>query len=431
MISECKYNSLFKKWFGEFFSFSLKVFLTIQLVFAICLAQKTDVKMYICPNMDQPADFFAEFPPVSKEAWLARITKDLKGKPLDELYWQLNEGIRIDPFGHADDRPVPPVPLLQMPEFWEINEDVDEREAADGNIQALDALRSGVTSLRFRIPVRQLSEVLPLLLDGIYLDHISLHFCGDGVEEAPAAVLAALKGISQGISSPTLRGSLFYDPAADRERLRDWRYLADLLQFARSDFPGFRCISVDGHPAFKGPAGAADELASLLQRGQAYFENLTKAGISADHVAAQMQFSMLAGKSYFVEIAKLRAFKILWVNYLKAWGVAPAYPLTDVRLFPGDYTADLYGNMIRATTMAMSAVLGGANRLTVLPYDAGYEGQADYPRNFSRRIARNVQHLLQLESGFSELPDPAAGSYYLEKLTAQLAAAAWEKFQNL
>lgn len=387
--------------------------------------------MYICPNMNQPADFFAEFPPVSKEAWLARIVKDLKGKPLDDLYWHLNDTIRVDPFGHADDWPAPPAPLLQTPESWEINEDVDEPEPAAANRQALEALDFGAAALRFHIPAGRLSELLPLLLNGIYLDHISLHFRGGGVEEAPAAVLAALKNISQGAPSAALRGALFYDPAADKDRLRDWRYVADLLQYAHAEFPGFRCISVDGHPGFGGAAGAADELAALLRRSQVYFENLTRVGISAGEVAGQIQFSLLVGKSYFVEIAKLRAFKILWANYLKAWGGAPAYPVTDIRFFPGDYTADLYGNMIRATTMAMSAVLGGASRITVLPYDAGREDQAHYSRNFSRRIARNVQHLLQLESGFANLTDPAAGSYYLEKLTAQLATAAWEKFQKL
>lgn len=387
--------------------------------------------MYICPDMNQPADFFAEFPPLSKEAWLARIVKDLKGKPLEDLYWQLNDAMRVDPFGHADDWPTPPAPLLQMPVSWEINEDVDETEPVAANRQALEALHFGVTALRFDIPARRLSEVLPLLVKGIYLDHISLHFRGSGVEEAPAAVLAALKYISPDTPSTALRGSLFYDPAANKSLLRDWRYLADLLQHARSEFPGFRCICIDGHPAFGGAAGAADELAGLLHRSQSYFENLTSMGVSADQLAGQMQFSLLIGKSYFVEIAKLRAFKILWANYLKTWGAAPVYPVTDIRFFPGDYTADLYGNMIRATTMAMSAVLGGASRLTVLPYDAGREEQAHYPRNFSRRIARNVQHLLQLESGFAQLADPAAGSYYLEKLTAQIAAAAWEKFQKL
>lgn len=380
--------------------------------------------------MNQPANFFAEFPPICKEEWLARIARDLKGKPLDDLYWHLNEQITVDPFGHADDWPSPPVPF-PVAGAWEINEDVDEQEPVVANRQALEALHAGAGSLCFRLPARQFSGVLHELLNGIYLDHISLHFCGAGVQEGPAAVLAALKGQAQGIPSHALRGSLFYDPGADTGRLRDWRYLADLLQYAQADFPGFRCVTVDGRAEFGGPATAADELAGLLNRSKVYFEQLTARGVSPGQLAGQMQFSMYIGKSYFVEIAKLRAFKILWANFLKAWGAEPVYPVQDVRFFPGDYTGDLYANMIRATTMAMSAVLGGANRLTVLPYDAGREAEAVYPRPFACRVARNVQHLLQLESGFAELTDPAAGSYYLEKLTAQLALSAWEKFQKL
>ena len=380
--------------------------------------------------MNQPANFFAEFPPINKEEWLARIARDLKGKPLDDLYWHLNEQITVDPFGHADDWRNPPAPF-PVSGAWEINEDVDEQEPVAANRQALEALHAGAGSLCFRLPAQQFSGVLPELLNGIYLDHISLHFCGAGVQEGPAAVLAALKGQAQGIALHALRGSLFYDPGAEAGRIRDWRYLADLLQYAQADFPGFRCITVDGRAEFGGPATAADELAGLLNRSKVYFEQLTARGVSPGQLAAQMQFSMYIGKSYFVEIAKLRAFKILWANFLKAWGAEPKYPVQDVRFFPGDYTVDLYTNMIRATTMAMSAVLGGANRLTVLPYDAGREAEAVYPRAFARRVARNVQHLLQLESGFAELADPAAGSYYLEKLTAQLASSAWEKFQKL
>lgn len=386
--------------------------------------------MYICPIMNQPANFFAEFPPVSKEEWLVRITKDLKGKPLDDLYWHLNAEITVDPFGHADDWPQPPSPLFALADAWAINEDVEEQETVAANAQALEALQFGAGSLRFQLPAGPFSGILHDLLNGIYIDYISLHFSGAGVVEGPAAVLAALKDPAQGVPSRQLRGSLFYDPANEAGRLRDWRYIADLLHFAQAEFPGFRCITVDGQPEFGGPAHAADELAGLLRRGRNYFEHLTERGFAPDSIAGQLQFSLYTGKSYFVEIAKLRAFKILWANLLKAYGATPAYPVTDIRFFPGDYTDELYTNMIRATTMAMSAVLGGANRLTVLPYDAGRETAAVYPRAFARRVARNVQHLLRLESGFADLADPAAGSYYLEKLTAQLASKAWAQFQK-
>jgi len=378
-------------------------------------------------EMHLPDDFFSEFPPVSKAQWLERIAKDLKGKPLEDLYWHLGPNLTVDPFGHADDRPAPPAPLSATPHKWEINEDMDAPTPADANRQALEALAFGAESVHFYLAGSNISDQMETLLSRIYLDYISLHFSGQGVTNGPAAVLAVLTGIAgeQNVPLPNLRGSLGYDPLTSP--LTDWRYLAELIQYARETLPGFRCISVDGRSEFRGAEGAADELAALLQRGTQYLSQGAAHGLNPGHLAAQIQFRLRIGKSYFVEIAKLRAFKLLWLNVLNAWGVEPVYPVLDVRFAPDTYTDDLYTNMIRATTMAMSAALGGADRLTVLPYDAGREAQAKYPRTFGRRIARNVQHLLKLESGFEQVADPAAGSFYIEKLTEQLAERAWGK----
>ncbi len=377
--------------------------------------------------MSLPDDFFAEFPPVSKEQWLERIAKDLKGKPLEDLYWHLSDDLTVDPFGHADDRPTPPAPLSTVPAKWEINEDIDAAAPEEGNRQTLEALAFGAESVHFFLAAKDVSFQLETLLSRVYLDYISLQFSGPGVTGGPAAVLAAFAALvnEQGVSVQNVRGSLYFDPATDR--LTDWRYLSELLPYARETLPGFRCITVDGRSAFGGAAGAADELATMLHRGAEYLRQGVANGLDAGSVAAQMQFSLTIGTSYFVEIAKLRAFKLLWLNVLNAWGLPPQYPVLDVRFTPESYTDDLYANMIRATTMAMSAALGGADRLTVLPYDAGREAQAKYPRAFGRRIARNVQHLLKMESSFEQVADPAAGSFYIEKLTEQLAGKAWEK----
>lgn len=374
--------------------------------------------------MSQTTDFFAEFPAVSKKQWLDRITKDLKGKPLEDLHWQLNGALRIDPFAHAEDYASPPYPLASAEPGWEINEDVKPEPTDAANRQALEALAFGVESLHFQI--KGVDE-LPELLNRVHLDYISLHFSGKGVSAGPAALLSALGTVAkdQGLDSKAIRGSLFFDPAT--AAVPDWRYAIDLLQYAHGEFPGVRCLSIDGGTAFQGTTQVVEELATLLKRGSTYLKQLTAHGLPASAVASQLQFCLHVGTSYFVEIAKLRAFKLLWLNMLKAWGAQPEYPVLDVRFSPSGYTDDLYTNMIRATTMAMSAVLGGANRLTVQPYDAGREAQAQYPQAFARRIARNVQHLLKLESGFGEFADPAAGSFYIEKLTRQLAEAAWEK----
>lgn len=376
--------------------------------------------------MSLPADFFADFPPVSKAEWLERIAKDLKGKALDDLYWHLNEHLRIDPFAHPDDQPEPPLPLTDAPQGWSINEDIENPDPAAANHQALEALAFGAESLHFQ--PHELGQ-LPALLDRIYLDYIQLNFSGPAVEAGPAALLEALGQLAdaQGVDRQRLSGTLYYDPLAAATPA-DWRYVGDLLAYARKTFPGYRTLSIRANSEYRGPAGAVDELARLLQRGNDYLRLGAERGIEPADLAAQLQFSIAVGKSYYVEIARLRAFRLLWLNVLKAWNLPLAYPVLDVRFAPEAYTDELYTNMIRATTMAMSGVLGGANRLTVLPYDAGRERLAQYPQSFSRRIARNVQHLLKLESGFAELTDPVAGSYFLEKLTAQLAEHAWKTF---
>lgn len=379
--------------------------------------------------MKQSTHFFAEFPAISKEQWLERITKDLKGKPLDELRWQLREDLEIDPFVHADDQNIPPVPLQTSANGWQISELIEDPIAPTANRQALEALAFGAESLHFQLQTPHAASEIGMLLDRIQLEFISLQFSGPGVEHSPAAVLSALGGLAkqQGIVQKNLNGALFYDPVAASGRIQDWRYLIDLLDYAHAEIPGFRCITVDGRPAYQGTESVVEELAAMIHQGAQYLKQLHERGMPPDRVAAQIQFCGYIGKSYFVEIAKLRALQLLWLNVLKAWKLEPTLPVLDVHFSPSAYTDALYTNMISATTMAMSAVIGGANRLTVLPYDAGREDQAQYPRSFSRRIARNVQQLLQLESGFGALADPAAGSYYLEKLTNQLAEAAWAK----
>lgn len=370
---------------------------------------------------------FSEFPTISKEAWLSQISKDLKDKTLDDLSWKLAEGLRVDPFAHADDFPVPPAPLMTAVRPWEICENIPVTDATTANRTALDALEGGVEGLCFHLNGILDGDSAAQMLEGIYLDFIGLHFAGPGVEANPGIVLSHLTQIAsgRGLKAAQLHGSLAYDPAL-HNKIVDWRYLADLMQFAAESFPQFSVISVRPAPA----ENPVSDIVSLLQQGNLYLEKLVERGISPALTAAHMQFSIPVGKSYFYEIAKMRAFKLLWLHILKAWNAPLVLPVVAVHFREEVYTDNLYTNMIRATTMAMSAVLGGADRLTVLPYDAGREANATYPPAFGRRIARNVQHLLRLESSFGEIPDPAAGSYYIEKLTQQLATTAWSEFND-
>lgn len=372
--------------------------------------------------------FFAEFPPVSKEEWLQKISKDLKGKPLEDLDWHVSEHFAVSPFAHADDFPQPVPPLAAEPNRWEICEDVAAADPVAANREALAALEGGAEGLRFYVDRTPEAAYFSPLLDGIHLDYIGLHFSGKGVSANPGAIFAALEqqAKTKVIPASRLRGSLDYAPLSIAG-IVDWRYLADLTAYARQKFPGFRLVTISPAP-LPLPEEPEAGLTSLLQQGNRYLDNLAKRGVPPGEAAGIMQFSIAVGQNYFLEIARIRAFKLLWINVLKAWNAPLKYPMVAAHFRRDAYTDDLYTNMIRATTMAMSAALGGADRLTVLPYDAGRETKAAYPQAFSRRIARNVQHLLKMESGFDRIQDPAAGSYYIEKLTLQLAEKTWKAF---
>ena len=167
------------------------------------------------------------------------------------------------------------------------------------------------------------------------------------------------------------------------------------------------------------------ELTKTTQRLIEVMEIARLSGLDLSHFAKHLQVRVQVGTSYFLEIGKIRALKHLMANALRDLSIeGGTLPGIDAYLAPQAYSEDIHTNKIRATCMAMSAVIAGVDRLTVLPSDGEEGAKAD---DFSRRVARNVQHVLMLESHLDHVVDPAAGSYYLENLTQQLAVKAWEK----
>ncbi len=377
-------------------------------------------------EQELPADFFAEFPSVSKAEWLHKIRKDLKDKQLEELRYAAAANLMVEPFAHIDDFSTPPTPLSSAGLTWKICENVAVNEPDEANRQIITALEGGVEAICLRMERMPDLVDLDLILQNVYLDFIGLHLAGAEVAQNPGAVLAALAHIakSRNLKTASLQGSLAYDPAA-APGLQDWRYAADLMEYGWAHFPGFKMTTLESFET-----DGIEALADLLDRGNLYFQKLTAKGLSPTIIAAQIQFSIPIGTNYLLEIARLRAFKLLWLNVLKGWQAPLQHPVIAVHFQQDAYTDALYSNMIRATTMAMSAVLGGADRLTIRPYDAGNEAMATYPPAFGRRIARNIQHLLKMESFFEQTNDPVAGSYYIEKLTVQIAEMTWTQFQG-
>jgi methylmalonyl-CoA mutase len=216
---------------------------------------------------------------------------------------------------------------------------------------------------------------------------------------------------------------------------------ADILKKTQES-PQFKTICVDGQIFQNAGANAVQELAFTLAAAVTYLDKLTDLKIDADTVFSKLYFSISVGTNYFMEIAKLRALRYLWSMVEKEmsdvkcqmYGTNPniSYTLHHTSIATTtspfyDAAITPYTNLLRATTEAMSAVMGGCDVLTVRPFDDVYQPSSE----FSERVARNLSVILSEEAHLDKISDPSAGSYYIEKLTIELAEAAWNLFVEI
>ena len=396
-------------------------------------------------------NLFSEFAPVSKAEWLARVQKDLssvgmplaKGRPISELTWELPP-LSIDPFAHADDFAELPESLAHTPSnTWEIGENIDvfNNDFKTANKQALTALMGGVNAINFMIDEYPSENQLITLIKNIESDYISTHFTEKTRGVNPLNFLKRLhkKTIEKGENAQMslrgmgqLRGSVSFNPISEGQQ--NLHEIVELMQWTSENLPQFKVLSIDSGHFFKGSENVVEELTQTLVAANNCINLLKINDLNIENINHFIKFNFNIGISYFIEIAKLRAFKLLWANVLNAHGLNASTHLDSKNLMPTIHAyispdpqvEDAHTNKIRATTQAMSAVLGGINMLTIAPSDALNAESSD----FSRRIARNVQHLLQMESYLDKVADPAAGSFYIEKLTNQIAEAVWQQFQE-
>ena len=373
--------------------------------------------------MSKNQNLFSDFSPLTKEEWENKVVKELKGKPLADMQWQLGAEVKIKPLYQKEDAKsqFSALGLDRDSNDWEIGEDFKVGEAKKTNKELLEALQDGVNAPCLVWKGVSEKESLSDLLHKIEAKYISTHFSISQNQLELLKEFCALqkeKGQDTHQLLGSINGSLL---TPDGEGLA-------LLRYAIAELPQFKVLSINGHDLFQGPQNVVEELAGLLHRCSETIYGAGQAGISPAEAAPRIQFSLLIGTSYFVDLAKIRALRLLWSLLLKAYEVEEVpVAAISVRLAADTQIEDQELNMIRASTQAMSAVLGGASRLTILPANA----YAQEENAFTRRIARNVQHLLKMESYLDRVSDPAAGSYYIDELTHQLAEQAWKKFQEL
>ena len=391
---------------------------------------------------------FSDFAPQSTQEWKDRIAKDLKGADFDrKLVWRTNEGFNVQPFyreENMDDKAFMNTYPGDFPYVrgnkkdnndWLVRQDIIVKDVKEANATALDIMNKGVDSIGFVLNWKDLSkEELATLLEGVFLDCVEINF-----EKSHSSVelIKNLQAIAteKGIALDKLNGGVSIDINSGfstvgnfcQSEESSFNYLKEALIAAKA-LPKFKVIAIAGSLFNNSGSSIVEELGFSLASGSEYLGKMIEAGLSVDDVAPKMRFNFATSSKYFMEIAKLRAGRLLWANIVKAYGASND---AICKMFVHGETSewnksvyDPYVNMLRTQTESMSAVLGGLDSFTVKPFDSFYAESSV----FSERIARNQQLLLKEESHFGEIADPAAGSYYIEALTESIAVEAWKLF---
>ena len=391
---------------------------------------------------------FSEFPPVSTEKWEEVINKDLKGADYEKkLVWRTIEGFKVKPYYRAED--------LEGLEYldanpgekpftrgkhvadnvWEVRQDIHVQNPAEANRIAIDAVERGATSLGFCAKQIATIDDMATLLKGIYINAVSINFmCSKDYLSLLKLYVEYAK--REGYDPKELCGSTDFDMFRfalthgkfHRGEDGDLQAAKELVEYAHEALPKFRVLTINGQLLHNAGSNIVQELGFSLAAANELVARLTDMGCKAHRVASRIQLSVGVGSTYFMEIAKIRAARLLWSKIVEQYKPECdcAYKLfinaTTSRWNQSVY--DPYVNMLRSTTEAMSSAVAGADSISVLPFDNAYK-EAD---DFGYRIARNQQLLLKEESYLDKIVDPAAGSYYIENLTNEIARGAWEHF---
>ncbi|MFJ2626716.1 methylmalonyl-CoA mutase family protein [Streptomyces sp. NPDC087532] len=404
----------------------------------------------------QPADglsLAADFPQPAHEQWqslvegvLRKSGKDVVGSAAEEaLSTTVEDGLITRPLYTSRDS----APDAGHPGFapftrggtaggnaaggWDVRQRHALPDPARLNEAVLADLENGVTSLWLPVggtdgvPVSALAGAL----DGVLLDLAPVVLDAGSHLDAAATELLRLH-TERGVEVRNARGNLGADPLGLAARNGAEADLTAAVHWARRcarEFPGMRAMTVDALPYHEAGGSAAEELGASLATGVAYLRALTEADLTVEEACAQLEFRYAATADQFLTVAKLRAARRLWARVAEVCGAAAAgaqrqHAVTSSVMMT---RRDPWVNMLRTTLACLGAGVGGADSVTVLPFDHAL----GLPDAFARRIARNTSTILLEESHLARVIDPAGGSWYVERLTAELADSAWAFFQEI
>ncbi len=394
---------------------------------------------------------FQDFPAISRQEWEDKIHVDLKGADYEKkLVWKTSDGFKIKPYYRAEDleninhiNTLPgEYPFVRGNNSenndWEIRQDIEVKNISSANKIALKTIDKGVEAIGFKIKNFDDAKQMSLLLKGINLEKTPIHFVS-ALSYPKLMKLFCDEVNRQKADASKIKGSFNFDPISyfvhknkfNKTKDKDFEELAILFKEISEKLPNFKIININGQDFHDAGASIVQEIAFTLASANEYLANLTTNNLSVDDIVPKMQFTFAVGSNYFMEIAKLRATRLLWSKIVEQYkpknkdnSKISIHVLTSIW---NKSIYDHYVNLLRTTTEAMSGIIGGCDSLTVLPFDITYKDSDE----ISRRIARNQQIILKEESFFDKVADPSAGSYYIENLTDLIAKNSWELFKKV
>ncbi|HIF76752.1 MAG TPA: methylmalonyl-CoA mutase [Sulfitobacter sp.] len=412
----------------------------------------------------------------AKTRWQELATGELRGRSLDDLTWKTLEGIDVQPLYTADDvnglehlgsipgeapftRGVKATMYAGRP--WTIRQYAGFSTAEESNAfyrRALAAGQQGV-SVAFDLATHRgydsdhprvegdvgkagvaidSVEDMKILFDGIPLDQVSVSMTMNGAV-IPILANFIVAGEEQGHDRAKLSGTIQNDILKEFMVRNTYVYppepsmriIGDIIEYTSDHMPKFNSISISGYHMQEAGANLVQELAFTIADGREYVRTAIAAGMDVDRFAPRLSFFFAIGMNFFMEAAKLRAARLLWSRVMEEF--EPKNPKSSMLRTHCQTSGvslaeqDPYNNVVRTAYEALSAVLGGTQSLHTNSLDEAI----GLPTEHSARIARNTQLILQEETGITNVVDPLAGSYYVEKLTADLAEAAWKLIEEV
>jgi len=426
-------------------------------------------------KIENPEVLFDEFDPPTYESWKEEATALLKGGSFEKkLFTKTYEGITLAPIYTMEMAPKPEditnVPGMgnylrgtnvggYITKQWKISQQSDEvlpnklnellkheldkgsnvihiaidettRQGKNAESITEESLKKGGVSLTTLQDIYEALTEIDLAAHPIYIH------TGESSATLVAMICAMLQ--ANGEKRTKLHGIIGADPISvlvEEGRLSisgDTLYseMAELIKWIEKNKMDLRTILIQGQVYNNGGASAVQELGFMLATAIVYIRKLQEQGLDINSIAKNIAFSFALGSNFFMEIAKLRAAKVLLAQIVQSFGGDTESQKMVIHAKTGMFnktTYDPYVNMLRTTTEAFSAAIGGVDSLETTPFDACMQ----LPDEFSRRIARNAQLILQNECNLRQPIDPAGGSWYVETLTQQVADKAWQVLQDI